>query len=653
MRHIKKRQRNHFFFSVLFILLGVSAFFVAANQLFNPDTSVHGQLYGTHNCSYNVGCCSPPNDEKTQVLYLTCPLSIPCSDANPDDCDADNGYGCSYIAGSDCSVAGCHPTYCWGVCGLGGCPGGCGSQDDCGGVSCGSCGSPSCGDGSCDGSETCSSCASDCGSCSGGGSCGDGSCTGSETCTSCSSDCGACSGASCGNGTCEASEDSSSCPADCPTNCGNIVCELGEDSSSCPVDCPVSCGNGSCDGSETTLTCPTDCGPGFCGNTVCEAAESIGSCAVDCCDTGTSTIRVRGVVVPASDTSRSAAESSTTYIDIDVTLSPSCELAALTASSGSYATFTDYPDGTYTITASAPAGYILQAAYWDSDVPGAQGTGLTADIENNGTLTWHLAYTAGTPWVQAQGGDVYAANNISSPVAAGASSQFFMTDGASGSPGVVTYGASYDFDSAAGVQGEAYVSSDGWLANDTFPATDYYSVMYQRFGSPDATSTGNTTYTSERPSGTYFVDGNLTISTADWNVTSGESIVVFVDGDLTINRKINLSGTGFVSFIVNGDITIASTVGVTYSSATPVIEGMYITSPSGTISTSASTTVGSERFVGEGIFVTGDFILPRDLDSVSQNNSTAAELFIYNPQLLVSMPEAMKDVPVSWQEVAP
>lgn len=51
---------------------------------------------------------------------------------------------------------------------------------------------PVCGNGSCESGETCSSCASDCGSC--GPVCGDGTCNGTETCSSCSSDCGACSG---------------------------------------------------------------------------------------------------------------------------------------------------------------------------------------------------------------------------------------------------------------------------------------------------------------------------------------------------------------------------------------------------------------------------------------------------------------------------
>lgn len=334
-------------------------------------------------------------------------------------------------------------------------------------------------------------------------------------------------------------------------------------------------------------------------------------------------------------------------------MSPSCD-GTLTASGGSFATFNGYPAGTYTVSDSAPAGYILQLACWTTDTPAAGGSSLTAAVGNGATLTWNLAYVAGTPWVQGTGGDVYGSQSITSPVGAGASPRFFVTDGVTGGfPGVVTYGTAYDFDPSVTAQGEGYVSSKGWLVNEAYAPTDYYAVMYKRFGSPAATETGTTTYNSERTSGTYFVDGDLSINTADWNVTSGESIVVFVDGNLTINRRVNLSGSGFVAFIVNGNISVDPSVGVAYSSSTPVLEGVYITSPTGTFSTGASTTPGAERFVGEGMFIAGDTNLQRDLDSVGQNNTTSAELFIYNPQLLITMPEAMKDVPVAWQEVAP
>lgn len=106
-----------------------------------------------------------------------------------------------------------------------------------------------CGDGSCTSSESCSSCPSDCGSCS--GTCGDGSCSSSESCSSCPSDCGPC-GPTCGDGSCGSSESCSSCPSDCGpcTSCR---------SNPVPRYPGIAC-------SSTTRTCAEACTDGTCIN---------------------------------------------------------------------------------------------------------------------------------------------------------------------------------------------------------------------------------------------------------------------------------------------------------------------------------------------------------------------------------------------------
>lgn len=85
-------------------------------------------------------------------------------------------------------------------------------------------GSASCGDGTCASGETCSSCATDCGTCP--LTCGDGTCNNGETCSTCASDCGACP-ATCGDGACNNGETCSSCSSDCgtcpPPATGDIV----------------------------------------------------------------------------------------------------------------------------------------------------------------------------------------------------------------------------------------------------------------------------------------------------------------------------------------------------------------------------------------------------------------------------------------------
>ncbi|MEM1182411.1 MAG: hypothetical protein AAGM22_28955 [Acidobacteriota bacterium] len=95
-----------------------------------------------------------------------------------------------------------------------------------------------CGDSSCDPTESCSSCPSDCGICS----CGNGVCSGTENCLTCGADCGPCQISLCGNSLCEFGETCNTCPGDCgacaPT-CGNGICDIGETAISCPNECGV------------------------------------------------------------------------------------------------------------------------------------------------------------------------------------------------------------------------------------------------------------------------------------------------------------------------------------------------------------------------------------------------------------------------------
>src|SRR5689334_1484422 len=62
---------------------------------------------------------------------------------------------------------------------------------------------PTCSDPVCNHTETCSTCAGDCGVCP---MCGDSACNGAESCSTCTTDCGACP-TTCGDGTCDAAED--------------------------------------------------------------------------------------------------------------------------------------------------------------------------------------------------------------------------------------------------------------------------------------------------------------------------------------------------------------------------------------------------------------------------------------------------------------
>lgn len=305
-----------------------------AQTQYTPSTYAQS-LYSTptpatqFNCSWNVGgangCCSGGG---TWVDYQSCDVGLECGDQ---ECGS-NGGGCAYIAGNDCTVSSCHPTYCSGAGDLGGCPDGNGSEDDCGGVSC----EP----------------------CSGTGGAGSGAGYGSgagETI------------AYCGDNNCDSQEQCWTCPQDC---------------GACPP--PVTCPNGTCNAGEHCANCPADCG-------ACPTPTNTPTNTPTPTQIVQSNITVYGgSIISASNPTCSAVTSSTTYISNTISLSPGGGTAQSVPAGGS-ATWL-MPAGTYTIADSPPPGYTLQLACWEKATPGAQGSGLTTGVIASKSITWTLGY---------------------------------------------------------------------------------------------------------------------------------------------------------------------------------------------------------------------------------------------------------------------
>ncbi len=458
------------------------------------------------------------------------------------------------------------------------------------------------------------------------------------------------------------------------------VCPNGTTGTSGVVTCcnTTSAGATICDGAVTG-TCgsaapPTGGGTGgddtgggddtagpYCGDLACNGTETCTTCVSDCgACTITGNVNARAVLVPSDATSCADVNSSTTYIPASFSLTPP-GTTRNNAGDGSYSSWTNVPMGAsgsvFYLVPSASSQYVQRLACWNRDNPAGSGTGTAASLTVDGsTLIWTVGYSLGTPWFQAEGGDVYASAILRSYVQPGASTPVVVRDGTGGYPGVVAYGTSYDFDSALTGQGNTNVSSTNWLAYAPRTTVDYYDYFYRRFGSPATPYAFADLLAVDKPTSSetpYYVVGDMTTA-GDWVVGDGESVVFIVDGNVTIGGSITTTGTGFVAFIVNGDIAVDSAVGTAYNSQTPVLQGIYITSPTGTFDTGTSTAASSARFVGEGMFIAGDFLLQRDLEGYGTGNTThAAELFIYDPQLLFTMPDPMKELPVTWQEVAP
>jgi hypothetical protein len=125
--------------------------------------------------------------------------------------------------------------------------------------------------------------------------------------------------------------------------------------------------------------------------------------------------------------------------------------------------FTNAIVGSYTINSQAPVQYIFARACWVDALSSTAGEGISQTLASTDTVTWDLGYTLGTPWVQAQGADVYAGAALKSYVAALTSPRAFIVNGAGGYPGVATYGVDYNFDSSGVTHGQTWVSIKNWL----------------------------------------------------------------------------------------------------------------------------------------------------------------------------------------------
>lgn len=368
-------------------------------------------------------------------------------------------------------------------------------------------------------------------------------------------------------------------------------------------------------------------------------------------------------LVNPSDMSCAAIQASTTGVGGTVfgfTASSQAPVPAPQTQSGvTPVTWNNRTPGSYTLTASPPDPNYMTGnpcLYRNGTLVGYA---WFANANGGETVRWEIGYTYGTPWAQTGGGDAYASATLRSYIPM-VTPRVFGLDGAAGYPGVMIYGNSYDFDASSFSLGSSLVSSQNWLVDAARTSVDYYDYFYQQYRSPTATDNAlffnlaavDKPASREAP---YYIAGNMGTN-GDWSVGDGESIVFLVEGDLTINGRIDITGSGFIAFIVHGNITIDSSVGTAVSSTDSVVDGIYIATTeagSGTIDTGVSTAASTARFTGEGMFVADSFILRRDLEPYGGNTEYAAELFVYSPQLLITMPAAMQNMTVVWREVAP
>ena len=413
-----------------------------------------------------------------------------------------------------------------------------------------------------------------------------------------------------------------------------------------PTPTPGGTGGGSC-----TPNCDTAAnyciGEGFtdgCGGTCYGSANCTG------------TINAKAVLIDPSDRSCTALSSAPTLDGTVLFIDGSPQ----TQTTGATLTWSNKSSGLYTVSGSPPGQYATGNTCVSQN-SGAYAQGTSGTLLTNGTLNFLIGYVPQSGWAQTVGGNAYAGNQLVSSIPTTAINPYFSLAGAMGDAGMITYGTSYDFSLISTDLGENNVSTKRWLMQHTNTSVDYYNQFATRMDIPGSATTIDTLTDVTKPTCatspcTFYANGDMTTAAGNqWSIAANEQIIIFVNGNVTINSPITIASGGFFALISHGNMYISSTVGSAVGSATPTLEGMYLATNAGhtaTFATGDSNTAGTERLVIKGTVVADNFQLFRDLGTAA-NNTTPAEQFIFDPQLLFTMPDTMKEIPYVWQEVAP
>lgn len=423
----------------------------------------------------------------------------------------------------------------------------------------------------------------------------------------------------------------------------------GGSSCSCGAWTDAGCGGGGCPGSQMLQT--RGCNPGGCSFQT--------QCVPNAACTPM-TINVRAKLVSTTAFSCADIASSTNYINGEqFSLSPAGAPATQSQNNGNYVTWNNLVFGSYTINYTPVPAYSVQNSCWTKNPGGTSGQGLSISGVPGDVFTIDLGFSPTAAWPQVQGGDALVCKDVKSHVFPGTAIPYFNDDGSGGFPGLVSYSTSFDFQNGANT-GENMVSTKNWLARDTpssICATNWYQYFYNRFDmAPKAQDYGAgalseppTRLDSNNQPIPYKVGGNATVS--NWNISNNQSLVIFVNGNLTIDGDIKVNPGGFLAFIVSGNIIVTSNVGQPQGSSAANIEGIYIAG--GTFMTGTSTQVNLTKLIVHGTVVANDFLLQRDISETGGSNDIPAERFEYYPDLLMNLPDQFKDIKVKWSEVAP
>lgn len=184
-----------------------------------------------------------------------------------------------------------------------------------------------------------------------------------------------------------------------------------------------------------------------------------------------------------------------------------------------------------------------------------------------------------------------------------------------------------------------FTSSKNWYIKN---ATTEEGISYQQLFTQTADKLTLADKHMKNSTGIYYVSQSMTLEASSLPQDfSGKnnSQIIFVNGDLTIDKNINTTNDAAIMFVVKGDVKIMEKV--TNVNAAIIADGTLYTaydSEEGEASNTLSM---------HGIYVANNFKLQRTLQGTN-NSKTPSEEFVYEPKYVTNLAQFYKTNEVIW-----
>jgi hypothetical protein len=260
------------------------------------------------------------------------------------------------------------------------------------------------------------------------------------------------------------------------------------------------------------------------------------------------------------------------------------------------------------------------------------------------------------PWLKTIGGDVGSIGKIE------------MARDPASSPAIPGANAEYLTISAAAITN--FSSVKNWLVSDysdygglsipPLPTSGVYDALltsYRRLCDP-VTPSGNTPGAVAAAASTCNIlqyPGDLTIDNDAWGATgySGDPAVVFVTGNMIIERDIKVAPSTGLIFVVRGNISVTWNLGPP-AQLVRQIDGIYITNGEfntrGVVGDCSLGSNNEQLVINGAVYAFGQACFTR---SLSNNQDTPAELINFEPKYLWLFRDIVGNAPTIYREVAP